>query len=150
MGDIMQTPHTTSTTKIEFQTFIVRLGKIFSNLSILFLVLSLCGVLSFVALAFVILIGFTLIILSIGTIFVYVPNYWDILTKATDISVSIANFFLQNIFVFIPLTILFAIVSLILLKLDKQNSHTVRIVLSSIIIGVAVIAIIVLLVGGLK
>ena len=146
----MQSQHTSSTGKIEFQVFSGRLGKIFSNLSIVFLILSFCGILSFVTTAFVILIGFTLIILSIGTIFVLIPNYWNNLMTASTITVKITEFFFENFLIFISCVILFSILSFIFLKLDKQEKHSSRIILSSIVIVITIISIIVFASGVVK
>lgn len=141
----METPKTTSSAKFEFLSFCVRLGKIFSNLSIIFLILCFAGVLSFVSTAFILLIGFTLIIMSLGTIFVLVPNYWDGLTNASQISSKISMFFLENSILFISLAIGFAVISLIFLLLDKRERPVARIVISSIIIVIALIVAIITL-----
>lgn len=146
----MEGQHTTPLEKTELKYFGVRLGKIFSNLSIVFLILCLCGILSFVSLAVILTLGFALIILTIGTIFVMVPNYWDILMSASQFTAKLASFFLDKFFIFVAFAILFAILSLILLKLDKQQKHTGRIVVSLIIIGIAIISIIVIAAGVIK
>ena len=141
----METSKTTSSAKFEFLSFCVRLGKIFSNLSIIFLILCFAGVLSFVSTAFILLIGFTLIIMTLGTIFVLVPNYWDGLTNASQISSKISMFFLENSILFISLAIGFAVISLIFLLLDKRERPVARIVISSIIIVIALIVAIITL-----
>ena len=132
------------------KSFMIRLGKIFSNLSILFLVLTLSGILSFVATAFVFIIGVCIVILSVGTIFISVPNFGQLWLSSIEVTTSLASFFMNNFFIFVALTIAFAIVSLVLLAFDKQNKHVARIVISSIVIAVAVISIIVLLIGGMQ
>ena len=81
--------------KNDFFNFLIRLGKIFSNISILSLILCFCGVISFAATAFILLIGLTIIILSIGTIFIVVPNYFEIIMSASQISAKISAFFLD-------------------------------------------------------
>ena len=141
----METPKTTSSAKFEFLSFCVRLGKIFSNLSIIFIILCFAGVLSFVSTAFILLIGFTLIIMTLGTIFVLVPNYWDGLTNASQISSKISMFFLENSILFISLAIGFAVISLIFLLLDKRERPVARIVISSIVIVIALIVAIITL-----
>lgn len=146
----MQNSHTTLIEKTEFKNFVIRLGKIFSNLSIFALVLCFSGILSFVATAFIILIGLVVIILSVGTIFALVPNYFDLLTSAASISAQISQFFLQNFYIFASIAILGAIVSLVALLSDKQTKHTTRIVISSIVIAVVVIAIIIVATGVIK
>lgn len=146
----MEGQHTTPLEKTELKYFVVRLGKIFSNLSIVFLILCLCGILSFVSLAVILMVGLALIILTVGTIFVMVPNYWDILMSASQFTAKLSSFFLDKFFIFVAFAILFAILSLILLKLDKQQKHTGRIVVSLIIIGIAIISIIVIAAGVIK
>ena len=131
----------------QFQNFGLRIAKIFTNLSVFCLVLCLCGILSFVATAFVLVIGFTLIIVTIGTIFIMVPNYWSILTSATNISVSVADFFLTNWYYFIALAFVLSIISIVIFALDKQQKHTSRIVINSVIMVFVAILMVILLSG---
>ena len=70
--------------------------------------------------------------------------------NASRISAEISSFFFQYWYIFIAFTILFSILSLIFLKLDKNNKHIVRVVISSIVIGIAIVAIIVILTGVIK
>ena len=139
----MQNLHTTQTLKNDFKEFLIRLGKIFSNISILALLLCISGILSFVATAFILLIGLVVIILSIGTIFAFVPNYFDILMSTSEVSVKISAFFLENFYIFASIAIVGSVLSLILLLLDKRNKHIARIVISSVVIAVVIITIIV-------
>ena len=139
----MQNLHTTQTLKNDFKEFLIRLGKIFSNISILALLLCISGILSFVATAFILLIGLVVIILSVGTIFAIVPNYFDILMSTSEVSVKISAFFLENFYIFASIAIIGAILSLVLLLLDKRTKHIGRIVISSIVIAIVIIAIIV-------
>lgn len=143
----MQQEHTAPIIKSDLKNFLVRLGKIFSNISIFALVLCFCGILSFIATAFILLIGFIIILLSIGTIFAVVPNYFDILMSASKISANISDFFLQNFYIFVSIAVIGAIASLVLLLLDKKTKHTARIVVSSAVIAVALISIIVVATG---
>ncbi len=138
---------TTQLSKNDFKCFLIRLGKIFSNISIFSLILCFCGILSFVATAFILLIGLTIILLSIGTIFIVVPNYFEIIMSASKISASISGFFLQNFYIFASIAIVGSILSLVLLLLDKRTKHTGRIVVSSIVIAIVVITIIVFALG---
>ena len=71
---------------VELSQFATRLGKIFFNLSILFLVFCLCGILSFISTALILIVGFLVIIITLGTIFVINPDFWDGLMYAVDIS----------------------------------------------------------------
>ena len=143
----MQNLHTTQTLKNDFKEFLIRLGKIFSNISILALLLCISGILSFVATAFILLIGLVVIILSVGTIFAIVPNYFDILMSTSEVSVKISAFFLENFYIFASIAIIGAVLSLILLLLDKRNKHIARIVISSVVIAVVIITIIVVATG---
>ena len=136
--------------KTEFAFFTVRLGKIFSNLSIFFLILCLCGVLSFVTTAFILLCGLTAILITLGTIFIIIPDYWDKLMVASNISAEVSEFFFQNIFWFVGFSVAFALLALLLLVWDKKRSHVPRIVLSSVILAVALLCIVVVALGGNK
>lgn len=139
----MQNSHTTPLLRNDLKEFLIRLGKIFSNISILALLFCFCGILSFAATAFILLMGFVVIILSIGTIFAFVPNYFDILMSTSEVSVKISAFFLENFYIFASIAIVGAVLSLILLLLDKRNKHIARIVISSVVIAVVIITIIV-------
>lgn len=139
----MQNSHTTPLLRNDLKEFLIRLGKIFSNISILALLLCFSGILSFVATAFILLIGLAVIILSVGTIFVIVPNYFDILMSTSEVSVKITAFFLENFYIFASIAIIGAILSLVLLLLDKRTKHIGRIVISSIVVAIVIIAIIV-------
>ena len=143
----MQNSHTTPLLRNDLKEFLIRLGKIFSNISILALLLCFSGILSFVATAFILLIGLVVIILSIGTIFAFVPNYFDILMSTSEVSAKISAFFLENFYIFASIAIIGAILSLVLLLLDKRTKHIGRIVISSIVIAIVIIAIIVVAVG---
>ena len=149
---------TTQLSKNDFKCFLIRLGKIFSNISIFSLILCFCGILSFVATAFILLIGLTIILLSIGTIFIVVPNYFEIIMSASqisakisafflEISAKISAFFLENFYIFVSVAIVGSILSLVLLLLDKRTKHTARIVVSSIVISISIITIIVFALG---
>lgn len=146
----MQNLHTTQTLKNDFKEFLIRLGKIFSNISILALLLCISGILSFVATAFILLIGLVVIILSVGTIFAIVPNYFDILMSTSEVSVKISAFFLENFYIFASIAIIGAVLSLILLLLDKRNKHIARIVISSVVIAIVILVIIVVATGVIQ
>ena len=133
--------------KEELTSFLTRLGKIFSNISIVALLLCLAGILSFVSTAIILLIGLALILLTIGVIFLYIPDYFEKLMKVSNISAQVSAFFMQNFAWFAVVSIIGAVVSLILLSLDRTTRHTGRIVLSSCVIGVVIITVIVFLAG---
>ena len=143
----MQNSHTTPLLRNDLKEFLIRLGKIFSNISILALLLCISGILSFAATAFILLIGLAIIILSVGTIFVIVPNYFDILMSTSEVSAKISAFFLENFYIFASIAIIGAILSLVLLLLDKRTKHIGRIVISSIVIAIVILVIIVVATG---
>lgn len=146
----MRNSHTTPLPINDFKTFLVRLGKIFSNISIFALLLCFSGMLSFVATALILLIGLAVIILSLGSIFALVPHYFDNLMSATEISSKISAFFLENFYIFASVAIVGAVLSLVLLLTDRRTKHTGRIVVSSVVIAIVVIAIVVAASGVIK
>ncbi len=147
MGGQMPQSYNELNAKTEFKNFLVRLGKIFSNIAILGLILSSAGIMSFVALAFTFIFGFLLIVMSLGTIFILVPNFSDIWLSVADTSSKIASFFMQNFYIFAGITIVFSILSFVLLIADRQSKHTARLVISGVIIAILLIFIVVALVG---
>ena len=146
----MDKTHTSPVAKNYLKNFVVRLGIIFSNMAILSLILCLSGIASFVALAFVFIIGFAIIIFSVGTIFVVYPNYFQTLMSAGTVTGQIADFFMNTFYIFASICILTSILSLVLLILDKRKKHVARIVISSIIIAVVLVFIIVFALGVAK
>lgn len=74
----MQPTHTNLTSKAEFKNLSIRIGIIFSNLSIFLLVLCISGYLSFIATALIFLVGIIIIILTVGTAFAFIPNFFSI------------------------------------------------------------------------
>ena len=125
----------------------VHLGKIFSNLSIVFVVIGLASLVTVIATGLMFLFGLILIIMSLGTVFLYIPNYFDMLLSGTEFMGGVAGFLNQFWPVFTPLAIVLAGVSIVLLAMDKHERHTGRIVLSSIIVGIAVLTLILLIAG---
>ena len=138
---------TTMPVKTEIKNFIVRLGIIFSNISIFSLILCYFGILSFISTAFILLVGLVIIVLTIGTIFIIVPDYFNIFMSVTDISAKVSAFFLDNFYLFISITILSSILSLILLLFSKQTRYIGRIIFSVIIVIIAMFTIIIIAMG---
>ena len=138
---------TTMPVKTEIKNFIVRLGIIFSNISIFSLILCYFGILSFISTAFILLVGLVIIVLTIGTIFIIVPDYFNIFMSVTDISAKVSAFFLDNFYLFISITILSSILSLILILLNKQTRYIGRIIFSVIIVIIAMFTIIIIALG---
>ena len=146
----MQTQDINVPNNIKIRAFCVRLGKIFFNLSIVLLLLSYCSVLSFMATAVVAVVAFAIIVLSVGTIFIAVPNFAEYIGNILNVSVSVNAFFLNYWYIFIPGTILCSILSLVLLLLNDQRKNVARIVISSIIIALALLGICIILLGVLS
>ncbi len=146
----MQKSYITSNGKIEFNAFITRLGKILFNISIVSWLLCLSGILSFVATAAIFIIGFCLIVVSFGTIFIAIPNFGSVFLTSASISTQISAFFLENIFIFIPIALILPIFSMVCLVIDKQNKHTSRIIALSILIAIEILMLIGLIVGVIK
>ena len=145
----MQNLHTTPLIKNDARLFLVRLGKIFSNLSLFLLILCLCGALSFVLTALIILVGIIITIVTLGTIFVIAPNFFNVIIQATDITANISAFFFDNFYIFAITAIIGAVLSLVLLRFDNLEKHKVRTILSTIIIT-TIIAIVVFSLGVIK
>lgn len=143
----MQPQTITSPLKQDFMNFLIRLGKIFSNMSIVLVLLCLCGIFSFVGTAIVILICVYIIIITVGTIFIINPDFFSLFTNVVEVTGEISIFFLENFYIFAGLTIATSILSLILLVLDRRTKHVARIVLSSVVLAVALICLIVIAVG---
>lgn len=146
----MQNLHTTPLIKNDARLFLVRLGKIFSNLSLFLLILCLCGALSFVLTALIILVGIIITIVTLGTIFVIAPNFFNVIIQATDITANISAFFFDNFYIFAITAIIGAVLSLVLLRFDNLEKHKVRTILSAIIIITTIIAIVVFSLGVIK
>ncbi len=134
--------------KIEANLFTTRLGKIFSNLSIMSLIFCSFSIFSFILLAFGLLLWVLIIILSVGTVFITVPNYTNYITSFTEIMVPVSMFFAENFLVFAIISIASSVISLVMLSMDKYHRHTARVVISSLVIIATIILIIVLLIGG--
>lgn len=134
--------------KLGLQPFSIRLAKIFSNIAIIFLVLCICGMLSFVASALIFLFGAIATIITMGTIFSFAPNFWDQIFSLINASANLSATLLSNFYIFFALSVVLAIASIILLALDKQVKHTGRIVVNSIVLFVMFICLVIILAWG--
>ena len=134
--------HFTPPISVTLRTFGTRLGIIFSNLAIIFLVLTLSGIASFLTSVLLFLFGAIVTIITVGTIFIIEPNFWNSIISGMDTTASIFDFFMQNAYIFVLITILLSIISLVLLIMDKNNKHTARIVTLVLILVIAIISII--------
>ncbi len=136
--------------RLALMDFTTRLGKIFFNLSIVLLIVVIAAFSTAMIGVLILLFGFILIILSFGTIFTLVDNYFDKLTNVSGITLEISTSILQYWDILIISSILLAALSIVLLAIDKRQKHIARIVIASIIVGIAVIVAIAFLSGVIK
>lgn len=135
------------------KTYCGHFGKIFSNLSIFLLVLSGLSMVSvllplaYYAIAFVIMIA--VIVFTLGFIFLEKPDFIQNLFVGQDIFLKIV----EISHVVLPYTIVAslatALVSIILLALDKTQNHSGRIITSSIMLGLAAAFVVIVFAGVL-
>ena len=128
--------------------FAVRAGKIFSNLSVAALVLCLCGLLSAAAVVLFVFIAIIVVIITLGTIFVMEPDFFDKMMSAANVTAQITMFFMENFYIFASVAVGGAALSLVLLLTDRYARHTGRVVVSSVVLVFAVIVIAVFAAGG--
>ncbi len=128
-----------SLAKMEFNNFGLRLGKIFFNLAIFLLIFCVCGMVSLLSTAFLFLVGAVVTILSMGTIFVYAPNFWNSIVAGMNATANFFSFVIGNAYIFLSIVIALSIASIVILALDRQNKHTSRIVVASIVLVVALL-----------
>lgn len=132
-------------TQLQLQAFSSRLGKIFFNVAIVSLVLCILGLFTFGIAALLFLIGVVVTIYTVGFIFVIAPNFWSTIMAGTEFTAQIADFFTQYWYIFVAITIVLSVASIVLLALDRQRKHTVKIVFASIIIAIALFVMVVVL-----
>lgn len=131
--------HSPLRTKSEFYVFRRRLGIILSNLSIVFAVLSLFGLFSIFSVIFIFLLWLTVLLVTLGFIIKYIPNYFELLGKLVEFSITSVKFFYSHLLLFAGISAVSLICSTILLRLDRERTHTARIVCSWIITVVFII-----------
>lgn len=139
----------TTPTSIITSMYFGRLGKIFSNISVVCLVFSLATIVSFLLTATVWLIGILLIILSVGAIFAIFPDYISTLTQGQEIVTTIATALNASVPFLMTIGIIGAVASIILLILDRRERHTGRIAFSAVIL-IGIVIVLFVIVGGSK
>lgn len=130
--------------------YMSRMGKIFSNISIVSLVLLICAILTPLLNVLLYILGFMLILVTVGAIFAVVPNYWQLFMPFVSGSSTFSGNLLNLIPYILIVGIVTAIVSSILLFLDKKNKHKGRIIYTIVIGVILVVALLVVLLGGIK
>ena len=136
-----------NTFKRELGCFSLRLGKIFFNLSIFFLVLCICGILSLISTVVMIVFGIVVTLATLGTVFVIMPNFWSNLISGINIAGNVSEFLMSNFYIFASIAVACSILSIIISALDKQNKHKGKIVIASIVLAVTIVSIIITMAG---
>ena len=88
------------------------------------------------------------IIFTVGTIFVIKPNFIGDMFAGGDTMVNITKALNKAFPYVLGFTLAFAITALVLLCVQKEKKSTARIVVSSVIIGLAVVLSLVFFLGG--
>ena len=129
--------------------YIYHLGVILSNISMVCCILASLAIFSFIipAVYFIALIG--LVLVSIGTIFVFVPNFGSAFEFGADLSSEIIPKVIGAFPYLAAIALITAAVSMVLLLLDKNNRDWGRIGFSIGILSIVVILIIIIIVGAL-
>lgn len=127
--------------------YLVHLGQIFSNLSIVCVII---GMISFISILLQITVFFVLLLgllCTLGLILLYVPNYMQLFQKSADFLGSITAVVVKIAPYVLIVGIVCAIISIVLLAIDRYNSHMGRIVFSSIILAITVVILICIFTG---
>jgi len=136
--------------------YLLRTGKIFSNLAILTAVLSLSTLVTplitilYYVVMFLIIIA--IIVLTMGTIFATNPelisNLWDSFVNGGEFLRSVMEFLLDSLPYFMTAVAGISLVSLLFLCINKQEKITWRIVVSSLLVVTFAIGAVILFTGG--
>lgn len=130
--------------------YLSRLGVILSNISIASLIIFVCSLITPILLALGYGLGIILIFATVGTIFVMIPNYWQLLTSFMTNTSKLLNPLLSALPYLLGIGLATAIASVLILLFDKQRNHKGRIVFGIIVILLIVVAFVFVLCGGLK
>jgi len=127
------------------QLYSLHAGKIFSNLSIVFCVLSVLSLLSPFLIAIYYLMLIFIVIITFGLIFVWVPNFGSYFISSDTATLIITEFFKLSP-IFVGICIGLAALAIALLILSRKKSVG-RIVFSSVTLGIALTVVIILVLG---
>lgn len=130
--------------------YFARLGIIFFNIALGSLLMFICTMFSPILLAVLWILGFMLILISIGSIFVIIPGYWGKLTSFISNSSSFVSRLIEILPYILVVGIVASAVSIVFLFLDKNNKHKGRIIGSIIFAILLVICLVFILAGGLR
>ena len=132
--------------------YTLHFGKILSNYSILGIcfmsLIMLSTVLTALYYVFSFVIVVSTIIFTVGTIFVIKPNFIGDMFAGGDTMVNITKALNKAFPYVLGFTLAFAITALVLLCVQKEKKSTAKIVVSSVIIGLAVVLSLVFFLGG--
>lgn len=129
--------------------YLTRTGKIFTNLLIVCCIIILCSFITPILTILSYVIGIMLIFVTLGTIFVYIPDYWQRFTSfMSDSSAFVGN--LVNVIPYIMgVSIAISILAIVFLSLDKKNKSKGRLAFCIVAGIVIIISLVIYLVGGL-
>ncbi len=133
--------------------YLCHFGVIFSNMSIVGLVVGVMALLSSILVALGTVISVMIlamgIIMTLGAIFAIVPNYMSLFSKAAKILdwFPVSQFATASLYI-LPISIALSIASIVLLSFDKQKKHTGRIIFSGVVLAFLVVVLIALIIKG--
>lgn len=128
-------------------------GTIFSNISIVGLIVGVMALLSSIMVvlgsAFSVMFLVLAIIMTCGAVFVIIPNYLSLFSKATKILEWFPVEKLATASTYIlPISMVLCAASIVLLCFDKHKNHKGRIIFSSIVLGLLLAAFVAILIKG--
>lgn len=128
--------------------YLAHLGIILCHLSIVGVVFIVGSFIAGLLSIFAFLLGLILIVFTIGTIFVMVPNYWDKVMWTVDATNNIVNTSISLVPTVAVLTAIFCVASIVLTALDARwEKARIRLIISSVMCGVVVGLLVVIIAG---
>ena len=141
-------PFVETPAKVLSSMYFSRFAIILSNLSLVCVILSFASAITVIISWLIWIVGLSLIIVTLGIILLVFPGYWDGLMNSSQTLSDVSAFLIKFWPIISGLGVISAVVSIVLLACDKTRNHTARIVFSSVVLALIVIAIIVLLLEG--
>lgn len=130
--------------------YLTRLGTILSNMAIVCVVFCMSSILSSILSVLLWILGLMLIFATLGSIFALIPNYWNKLVSLIEQSSQLLEKLIKVLPYIASVGLACAIVSIVLLAMDKNKKHTGRIIFS-IVASIIILAVILfLIIGGNK
>lgn len=119
-----------------------KFGVLFSNLSIVCLVFCVLALFTVILLPIIWLLGFMLIIVTVGFIFAIFPDYWSKLEGLTNTMNTLGEILLKIGPYVAGAGIAMSILAIVLLALDKNKKNTGKIVSTVIVCVLLVVSLI--------